>query len=184
MISAGFRQNGIKPMTDYVQMNNFSGIVSNVFTNSLDSVSSYKNYSLNSHPDLMDNSTNTGIEIKAANKPGKGGESHNGHGGWHLVACYEVEKDSGNIQFSHIMIGELVSYDVGEIDWHFCKSTNEGGRTRHIETYYTTSRGTQKLRDGTIYLDLSLVTNWKRWRTYKSPDYISPSYSIFRRLRS
>jgi hypothetical protein len=88
-----------------------------------------------------------------------------------------MDESTGDIQFSHVMVAELIGYDKGEIDWHFCASTNEGGRTRHIETYYTTNRGTTKLRHGSIYFDESLIPNWGLWRYDKSEKV--PAYSIF-----
>ncbi len=182
IVNRTLAENGFQPLSNYMQMNNFGGIISNTFTDALGNASPYKCNSLNKYPDLLDAETGIGIEIKTANKPGKGGESHNGHGGWHLVACYDLAKETGNIQFCHVMIAELIGYDRGEIDWHFCRSTNVGGRTRHIETYYTTGRGTQKLRDGSIYLDETIVPEWRRWKVYRG-DYEIPPYSPFYDLR-
>jgi len=123
--------------------------------------------------------------LKAANKAGKGGESHNGHGGWHLVACFELHEASGNIQFTHLEIADLVSHQEEEDgDWHYCGSTVDGATgSQRTETYYTTGRGTSKLRDGSVYLDTDRVTNWTAWqhcRTYAIPPY-SPLY--FQRLQ-
>lgn len=178
MMNQAFIVNGVQPLTHYVQLNNFSGIVSNMFTNALDSVSPYKNNSLTGHPDLLNPVSGVGIEIKATIDPGKGGEGHNGHSGWHIIACYDLDKISGNIQFVHIEVADLIGYEQGEIDWKLCRGTFQNGRTGHIETYMTTPQGTQKLRDGTVYLD-SRVVNLSKCRVYQEGGYQIPSYSLF-----
>jgi hypothetical protein len=104
------------PLINFIQANNFSGIVSNMLTDALDQVSPYKHNHEQRYPDLKNSQHNTGLEVKAANKAGKGGESHNGHGGWHLIACFDLQADSGNIQFTHIEIAELgLPYELIEI---------------------------------------------------------------------
>jgi hypothetical protein len=165
------------PLIHFVQANSFSGIVSNVLTDGLDRTSPYKHNHDQRFPDLKNPSNGIGLEMKAANKPGKGGESHNGHGGWHMVACFELDDVSGNVQFVHIEVAELVGYhEESEGDWHYCGSTvNEETGSRRTETYYTTARGTSKLRDGSVYLDTEQVTNWMRWRHAKS--YPIPTHS-------
>lgn len=172
------------PLTHFIQANNFSGIVSNIVTNSLHQVSSYKHNHEQRFPDLRNPTNGAGLEIKATNKPGKGGESHNGHGGWHLIACFELDETSGNILFVHIEVAQLISYmEEAEGDWHYCGSTvNATTGSRRTETYYTTGRGTSRLRDGSVFLDTERVSNWKRWRHHKS--YPIPAYSplYFQRL--
>lgn len=173
------------PLINFIQANNFSGIVSNMLTDALDHVSPYKHNHEQRYPDLKNVENNIGLEVKAANKAGKGGESHNGHGGWHLVACFELDEASGNIQFTHIEITELVSHqDEKDGDWHYCGSTVDGDTgSQRTETYYTTGRGTSKLRDGSVYLDTDRVKNWSAWQhcqLYSIPPY-SPLY--FQRLQ-
>ena len=169
------------PLIHFIQANNFSGIVSNILTDSLNQISPYKHNHDQRFPDLKNPLNGVGLEIKASNKPGKGGESHNGHGGWHIISCFDLDQDSGNILFVHIEIAELVGYiDEKEGDWHYGGSTvNEETGSQRTETYYTTGRGTSKLRDGSAYLDTDRVTNWQRWRhdkNYPIPCY-SPLYS-------
>ena len=165
------------PLISFIQANNFSGIVSNILTDSLDQISTYKHNHDQRFPDLKNPLNGVGLEMKASNKPGKGGESHNGHGGWHMISCFELDKDSGNILFVHTEVGALIgSIEEPEGDWHYCGSTvNEETGSQRTETYYTTGRGTSKLRDGSVYLDTDRVTNWKRWRHNKS--YPIPSHS-------
>lgn len=165
------------PLINFIQANNFSGIVSNMLTDALDQISPYKHNHDQRFPDLKNPDNGIGLEMKAANKPGKGGESHNGHGGWHLIACFELDQNSGNIQFIHVEIAELISFrDESEGDWHYCGSTvDEETGSQRTETYYTTDRGTSKLRDGSVYLNTDKVTNWQLWRHCKK--YAIPSYS-------
>ena len=164
------------PLIHFIQANSFSGVVSNILTDTLDKASPYKHNHEQRFPDLRNPENGIGLETKAANKPGKGGKSHNGHGGWHLVACFELDAGSGDIQFVHIEIAELVGHiEEPEGDWHYCGSTvNEETGSQRTETYYTTARGTSKLRDGTAFLDTDRV-NWMAWRHCKK--YPIPSYS-------
>jgi hypothetical protein len=167
------------PLIHSIQANSFSGVVSNLLTDALDHVSPYKHNHDQRYPDLKNPSNGVGLEMKAANKPGKGGESHNGHGGWHLVACFDLDQTTGNIQFVHIEVAELVGHlEEPEGDWHYCGLTvDEETGSRRTETYYTTRRGTSKLRDGSVYLDTERVKNWRRWRRDKS--YPIPPHSPF-----
>lgn len=77
------------PLTQYIQSNNYSGIVSNILTDALAQTSSFEEHHDQEHPDLK-SKQGVGLEIKAANRAGKGGESHNGHGGWHLIAGFNT----------------------------------------------------------------------------------------------
>lgn len=172
------------PLINFIQANNFSGVVSNILTDALDQVSPYKHNHDQRFPDLKNPANGVGLEMKAANKPGKGGESHNGHGGWHLIACYEMNEDSGNIRFVHIELGELVSFhDEHEGDWHYCGSTvNQETGSQRTETYYTTLRGTSKLRDGSVYLDTDRVENWSGWQHDRSSLIPPHSPLYFKRI--
>ena len=81
-------------LSEVIQANNFSGVVSNVFTKMLSDCSIYHSYSDQRYPDLMHAHLDIGLEVKASNKPMKGGEGHNGHSGWHIVICFEIYKGS------------------------------------------------------------------------------------------
>ncbi len=156
------------PLCKFIQANNFSGIVSNIITNGLNQFSPYKHNHDQRYPDLK-SAQGIGLEMKAANKAGKGGESHNGHGGWHLIACFNLDEKTGNIRFVQIEIAELVGHlEEPEGDWHYCGSKVNDQGSRRTETYYTTSRGTWKLRDGSVYLDMEHV-NFGRWRRQGIP---------------
>lgn len=163
-----------------IQGNNFSGLVSNIFSNAMDECSPYKHNHDQRYPDLIykqgANSKGVGLEVKTTINIGKGGESHNGHSGWHVIACYNFI-DSGDIKFVHIMFGELVGHQEENSDWKYVGSkVNATTGSRRTETYNTTLKGTTKLRDGSIYLDREIV-NYSRWRQVR--DGSIPHWSIF-----
>ena len=164
-------------LSSLIQKNNFSGIVSNLITKFIDSGTSFKSNTETKYPDLIDPSSKIGLEIKSTMNIGKGGESHNGHDGWHLLCCFEL-LNCGNIKFVHIMAADLIGHLGKDADWKYCgskvKKTTGSQRT---ETYTTNSRGTAKLRHGSVYIDPSV--DYSRWRVDKSLPL--PQYSIFSR---
>ncbi|MCI0409662.1 MAG: hypothetical protein L0191_14055 [Acidobacteria bacterium] len=118
-----------------------------------------------------------GLEIKAPINVGKGGESHNGHGGWHAVLCYAFD-DRGDVRFLHIMIAYLQGHTSAAPDWKYQKSVvNPATGSQRIETYVTTLAGTTKLRDGSVFLDTSKV-KYNRWRQERG-EHAVPPWSIF-----
>ena len=143
-------------LSDMIQANNFSGIVSNVFTKTLGDVSPYKPWHDQRYPDLMHEAKHIGLEVKASNKPWKGGEGHNGHSGWHIVVCFTV-LESGEIEFSQIEIADLIGFEYESSDWKYQGSQRNRNQSQRTETYVTTAVGTAKLRDGTVYLNPELV---------------------------
>ena len=172
-----------RPLSAYIQGNNFSGIVSNILCDSFSRLTPFKHNHDQRYPDLVCKSENNkliaGLEVKSTIRPGKGGESHNGHSGWHVVVCFFLDKDSGDIRFVHVMFAELIGHDKPAADWRYVGSkVNEDTGSQRTETYITTSQGTAKLRHGTVYLDTDFI-NIARWRT--SPDVIAPDYSPFKR---
>lgn len=84
------RENTGINLSNIIQANNFSGMVSNVFTKKLSELSVYRNNSERAYPDLIHETKSIGLEVKATKKPFKGGEGHNGHSGWHIVICYQT----------------------------------------------------------------------------------------------
>lgn len=167
-----------------IQGNNFSGLVSNIFSNAMDECSPYKHNHDQKYPDLICKQGNigngVGIEVKTTINIGKGGESHNGHSGWHVIACYNF-LDSGDIKFVHLMFGNLIGHQDDNSDWKYVGSKiNSATGSRRTETYNTTLKGTTKLRDGSIYLDSSKV-NFSRWRQER--DGSLPHWSIFAKIK-
>ncbi len=173
-----------RPLSAYIQGNNFSGIVSNILCDSFSRLTPYKHNHDQRYPDLVckskDNQLIAGLEVKSTVRPGKGGESHNGHSGWHVVACFSLDKDSGDIRFVHVMFADLMGHDKPGSDWKYVGSkVNEATGSQRTETYVTTGIGTAKLRHGTVYLD-SDVVKIARWRT--SSDVPATDHSPFKKI--
>ena len=181
-INANLMAGGAKPLPAYIQGNNFSGLVSNMLCDAIHDQSPYKHNSHQAYPDLINPSVKeggkpVGLEVKSTIQIGKGGESHNGHSGWHLVACFRIEPRSGNIRFVHLMFAVLNGHRHAEPDWKYVGSkVNKETGSRRTETYNTNIYGLTKLRDGSVFLDPSAV-DFRRWRQLRRGGV--PSYSIF-----
>jgi len=169
VINTNLRAHGGKPLFDYIQGNNFSGLISNILCDALHDHSPYKHNSHQAYPDLINQNASekgkpAGLEIKSTIQIGKGGESHNGHSGWHLVACYRIDRETCHIKFVHIMCAVLNGHTQRNPDWTYVGSkVNVVTGSRRTETYNTNLIGTTKLRDGSVYLDPTVV-NFTRWR--------------------
>jgi transcriptional regulator with XRE-family HTH domain len=181
-INSNLVASGAKPLSEYIQGNNFSGLVSNVLCDALDEHSPYKHNSDQAYPDLINPNAKTGekpagLEVKTTVQIGKGGESHNGHSGWHLIACFRIEEATGLIRFVHVMLAVLNGHTQAESDWVYVGSkVNAATGSRRTETYNTTLAGTTKLRDGSVYLDPTVI-DFKRWRQARTGAI--PPFSIF-----
>jgi transcriptional regulator with XRE-family HTH domain len=182
LINANLLASGVKPLPEYIQGNNFSGLVSNILCDAIHENSPYKHNSDQAYPDLINPKVSVkgkpvGLEVKSTIQVGKGGESHNGHSGWHLVACFAVDEKTGNIRFVHVMVAVLNGHNQPEPDWVYVGSkVNVDTGSRRTETYNTNLIGTTKLRDGSVYLDPTEI-NFKRWRQSRRGPV--PSFSIF-----
>jgi transcriptional regulator with XRE-family HTH domain len=164
-----------RPLHEFIQGNNFSGLVSNVFTDAMDQCTTFKHNHDQRYPDLICETTHEGLEVKATIQIGKGGESHNGHSGWHTVICFE-RTDVG-VEFIHIMFAALRGHQEKNSDWKYVGSTvNKETGSQRTETYNTTGIGTTKLRDGSAFLNPSKIVyaRWKPKRVGKIP-----AFSIF-----
>ena len=183
-INSNLLSSGAKPLPRYIQGNNFSGLVSNVLCDALDQHSPYKRNSDQAYPDLINPEVKekgkpVGLEVKSTVQVGKGGESHNGHSGWHLVACFRIEAATGLVRFLHVMLAVLNGHTRPESDWVYVGSrVNATTGSRRTETYNTTLAGTTKLRDGTVYLDPTAI-DFRRWRQERKGPI--PDFSIFPR---
>ncbi|MFZ5496335.1 MAG: helix-turn-helix domain-containing protein [Verrucomicrobiota bacterium] len=178
LINVNLRLSGAKPLVDYVQGNNFSGLVANVLCDSLHEHSDYKHNSDQAYPDLINPTVakGAGLEVKTTIQIGKGGESHNGHSGWHCVACYKIEA-AGGIRFVHVMFAVLNGHTHRQPDWVYVGSkVNKDTGSRRTETYNTNLIGLTKLRDGSVYLDTNEV-DFSRWRQARRGK--TPVHSIF-----
>lgn len=143
-------------LSEIIQANNFSGIVSNVFTKKLSDISRYHSYHDQRYPDLMYYEKNVGLEVKASNKAWKGGEGHNGHTGWHIIVCYNI-LNAGDIEFIHAEIANLNGFETSNSDWKYQGSKRNNNNSQRTETYITTAIGTAKLRDGSVYLNTEIA---------------------------
>ena len=182
LINANLLASGGKPLPEYIQGNNFSGLVSNILCDAIHQNSPFKHNSHQAYPDLInpkavEQGKSAGLEVKSTIQIGKGGESHNGHSGWHLVACFAIDQKTGNIRFVHVMLAVLNAHTHAEPDWVYVGSkVNADTGSRRTETYNTTLIGTTKFRDGSVYLD-STAINFKRWKQSRRGP--TPSFSIF-----
>jgi len=168
---------GIGPLNTLIQGNNFSGMVSNLLTQSFHNLTKFKNNSHQAYPDLIEEGTGVGLEVKTTIQVGKGGESHNGHSGWHVIACYRV-LPNGNIEFVHVMFADLVGHTHADSDWTYIGSkVNETTGSRRTETYTTNGKGLTKLRDGSAYINTELI-NFSRWRDARAAELV-PAWSIY-----
>lgn len=164
-----------RPLQELIQGNNFSGLVSNVFSDAMDQSTPFKHNHHQRYPDLICSSTDVGLEVKATIQVGKGGESHNGHSGWHTVICFEVT--NSGIEFLHVMFAVLNGHNTNDPDWKYVGSkVNEETGSRRTETYNTNLRGLTKLRDGSAFLNSDKISH-SRWRQER--DGAMPGYSMF-----
>lgn len=182
LINTTLKRASGRPLSAYIQGNNFSGIVSNILCDSFSRFTPYQHNHDQRYPDLIykteDNQTIAGLEVKSTVRPGKGGESHNGHSGWHVVACFALDRESGDIRFVHVMFADLIGHDKPDADWKYVGSkVNQETGSQRTETYVTTRAGTAKLRHGTVYLDTRRV-NIARWRT--ATTVLAPAHSPFK----
>lgn len=181
LLNESLIQAGGRPLSSYIQANNFSGIVSNILTDSFDRLSPYRHNHHQRYPDLIlqgKPDQMCGLEIKSTIQIGKGGESHNGHSGWHMIACFQIAQETGDIRFIHVMFADLNGHQHPDSDWKYVGSrvdTKSG--SQRTETYNTTGFGTTKLRDGSAYLDPTAIDH-SRWRPQHRGDV--PGFSIFR----
>jgi transcriptional regulator with XRE-family HTH domain len=183
MINATLMQVTGRPLSAYIQRNNFSGIVSNILCDSFSRLTPYKHNHDQKYPDLvrvLPSGERAGLEVKTTIKVGKGGESHNGHSGWHVVACFLPDPANGDVEFVHVMFADLVAHGKPGADWKYVgSSVNAVTGSQRTETYATTPGGTAKLRHGTAYLNTNRVVP-TRWRMDRSIPI--PPYSPFRKV--
>ena len=141
-------QIGLDPDAGDIQGNIYSGAVSNIVTMSLAEVSDFVQNKHTDHPDLFNPSKDPAdpdwpLEIKASNKPNKGGESHNPGHAWFLIANYKVI--NGQTHVVQVEVARLV-----DSDWVIHERKAESNRTR---TAITIPEATQRLRENSAYLN-------------------------------
>jgi len=172
---------GGRALPSYIQTNNFSGIVSNILSDSFDRLTPFKHNHNQRYPDLIskdkDGNEIAQLEVKSTIQVKKGGESHNGHSGWHVIACFKLDATTGDVRFIHVMFANLIGHTVEGSDWKYVGSAvNSESGSQRTETYHTTGIGTTKLRDGSAYLDTDEIS-YSKWRQQRIGPV--PEYSIF-----
>ena len=175
------RENTGLNLSTIIQANNFSGMVSNVFTKKLSDISIYRANNERTYPDLLHESKSIGLEVKATKKSFKGGEGHNGHSGWHIIICYKIFSN-GDIEFIQVEIAELIGYEFDNSDWKYLGSQRNQNNSQRTETYVTNNIGTAKLRDGIVYLntdEIKITPQLKKNREKLSSVLPIPKYSPF-----
>ena len=77
----------------------------------------------------------------------------------------------------------LNGYECGDAsDWKYCRSQRNSNDSQRTETYVTTTIGTAKLRDGTVYLNPNYVKITKELKNIRRKLVTQlpiPSYSPF-----
>jgi len=156
-------QIGLDPDAGDIQGNIYSGAVSNIVTMSLAEVSDFEQNKHTKHPDLFNPSKDPTdpdwpLEIKASNKPNKGGESHNPGHAWFLIANYKVI--NGQTHIIQVEVAHLV-----ESDWKIHERKVGSNRTR---TAITVPQATKRLRENSAYRDPGHVPVIPKSREKKS----------------
>ncbi len=147
-------QIGLDPLNGDIQMNIYSGVVSNIVTKAIAETSDFAQYKDTAHPDLYNpkldrNDPDWGLEMKATNRIGKGAESHNSGKGGFMIVVY------------HLMDGQtfITQVEVAQLekeDWIVHDRAENSSRTR---TAVTREHATRKLRENSVYLDGRYTTS-------------------------
>lgn len=141
-------QIGLNPDAGDIQANIYSGAVSNIVTKAIAEASGFMQNKDTAHPDLFDPSLprtdpDWGLEMKATNQAGKGGESHNPGQGWFMVVVYKMI--DSQTQIIQVEVAQL-RYE----DWSIHERSPDSNRTR---TAVTKPDATRRLRENSVYLD-------------------------------
>jgi transcriptional regulator with XRE-family HTH domain len=141
-------QIGLDPTRGDIQMNIYSGAVSNIVTKAIAEVSDFVQNKDTNHPDLYNphlhqNHPDWGLEMKATHQIAKGGESHNPGKGWFMVVIYQ--SIDGQTRIVQVEIAYLIKEE-----WKIHDRAEHSSRTR---TAITLPAATKKLRENSVYLD-------------------------------
>ncbi len=141
-------QIGLNPEAGDIQANIYSGVVSNIVTKAIAEATDFTQNKDTAHPDLYNASLegahpDRGLEMKATNQVGKGGESHNPGKGWFMVVVYKIVE--GRTQIVQVEVAQLAHED-----WTIHERAPDSNRTR---TAVTKAAATRRLRENSVYLD-------------------------------
>lgn len=161
-------QFGLDPDSGDIQGNIYSGAVSNIVTKSLAEVSEFKQNKDTAHPDLFNPNKDRSdpdwpLEIKASNRPNKGGESHNKGRAWFLIAIYKIIL--GQTHIVQVEVARLV-----ENDWVIHERQELSNRTR---TAITTREATARLRENSVYRNPEHVPQLSHAASLRQPGGLS-----------
>ena len=169
LINANLLASGAKPLPEYIQGNNFSGLVSNILCDAIHENSPYKHNSDQAYPDLINPKASRKASLSAwrSSQPSRSARAEKATmdipvGIWWLAS--RLTKRRATFDFIHVMLAVLNGHNQPEPDWVYVGSkVNVDTGSRRTETYNTTLIGMTKLRDGSVYLDPAAI-NFKRWR--------------------
>lgn len=146
-------QIGLDPTAGDIQWNIYSGAVSNIVTKAIAEASDFVQNKDTAHPDLYNPTLDPihqdwGLEMKATNQIGKGGESHNPGQGWFMVVVYQLVDGQTSIV-------QVETTYLRRDEWTIHERGEHSQRTR---TAVTLQSATQRLRENSVYLDLAYAT--------------------------
>jgi transcriptional regulator with XRE-family HTH domain len=146
-------QIGLDPTNGDIQMNIYSGAVSNIVTKAIAETSDLVQNKDTAHPDLYNPTLDRldpdwGLEMKTTHRIGKGGESHNPGKGWFMIVVYRIIEAQ-----THIIQVEVAQLE--KEDWTIHDRAENSSRTR---TAVTLEHATRKLRRNSVYLDDRYIT--------------------------
>ncbi len=146
-------QIGLDPTNGDIQMNIYSGAVSNIVTKAIAETSDLVQNKDTVHPDHYNPTLDRlnpdwGLEMKTTHRIGKGGESHNPGKGWFMIVVYKIIEAQ-----THIIQVEVAQLE--KEDWTIHDRAENSSRTR---TAVTLEHATRKLRKNSVYLDDRYIT--------------------------
>lgn len=146
-------QLGLDPEAGDIQLNIYSGAVSNIVTKAIAEASAFVQNKNTAHPDLYNPTLpvadpDWGLEMKATHQVGKGGESHNPGQGWFMIVVYKVVE-------SQTRIVQVEVARPRSADWTIHERGEASKRTR---TAVTNAAATRRLRENSVYLDTNHVS--------------------------
>jgi len=109
-INNGLSTYGLPTIDKLIRLNQFSGMVSDFLTRMLDRISEFKKLPNTAFPDLKNQRTGVGLEIKATTRSPWSTVGHNVASGWFLTAEYDID-DEGLPNFKVVWVGELAEDD-------------------------------------------------------------------------
>ena len=96
---------------------------------------------------------------------------------------FNLNKETGDILFAHVMVAELVGQGKKNADKYVGSKVNQETGVNELRKAYTTTQSdTAKLRHGMVYLDTSMNWHFPLAKTHHSVP--APSHSPFGKKNS